>query len=204
MPTITINGVKCQFTPGQMILQVAQANGIDIPSYCYHDGLSIVASCRICLGEAQVPNPKNDNKLEPFMGGKLFPTCQTPATDGMVVQTDSPKAIANQKAVMEYLLINHPLDCPVCDQAGSACCRTTRISTGGARAASRRRRSRTRRRTWVPMSCSIPTGASCARVACGSPARSAARPSSMWTGAATRTRSMSSRAWPWTTRSPAT
>ena len=118
MPTITINGVSCQFTPGQMILQVAQANGIDIPSYCYHDGLSIVASCRICLGEALAPNPRNENKLEPFMGGKLFPTCQTPASDGMVVNTDSPKAIANQKAVMEYLLINHPLDCPVCDQAG--------------------------------------------------------------------------------------
>jgi NADH-quinone oxidoreductase subunit G len=118
MPTITINGVRCEFTKGQMILQVAHANGIDIPSYCYHDGLSIVASCRICLGEAMTPNPRNDNKLEPFMGGKLFPTCQTPAMDGMVVNTDTPKAIANQQAVMEYLLINHPLDCPVCDQAG--------------------------------------------------------------------------------------
>ncbi|MCC7387851.1 MAG: (2Fe-2S)-binding protein [Phycisphaerales bacterium] len=118
MPTITINGVRCEFTKGQMILQVAHANGIDIPSYCYHDGLSIVASCRICLGEAMVPNPRNEGKLEPFMGGKLFPTCQTPAIDGMVVNTDSPKSIANQQSVMEYLLINHPLDCPVCDQAG--------------------------------------------------------------------------------------
>jgi len=118
MPTITINGVSCEFSKGQMILQVAAANGIEIPSYCYHDGLSIVASCRICLGEATVPNPRNGGALEPFMGGKLFPTCQTPAMDGMVVHTDSPKAIANQRAVMEYLLLNHPLDCPVCDQAG--------------------------------------------------------------------------------------
>lgn len=113
-----INGVTCEFQPGQMILQVANANGVDIPQYCYHDGLSIVASCRICLGEVWAPNPRNDNKLEPFMGGKLLPTCQTPASDGMVVHTDSPKAVANQKGVMEYLLINHPLDCPVCDQAG--------------------------------------------------------------------------------------
>lgn len=117
MPTITINGVKCQFTPGQMILQIANANGLAIPQYCYHDGLSIVASCRICLGECWAPNPKT-NALEPYMGGKLLPTCQTAAVDGMVVSTESPKAVQNQKAVMEYLLINHPLDCPVCDQAG--------------------------------------------------------------------------------------
>lgn len=118
MPTITINGKPCDFTPGQMILQVANAHSVEIPSYCYHDGLSIVASCRICLGEVWAPNPRNNNTLEPMMGGKLVPTCQTPAGDGMVVHTDSPKAVANQKSVMEYLLINHPLDCPVCDQAG--------------------------------------------------------------------------------------
>jgi len=116
MPTITINGKKCDFSPGQSIIQVANANSVEIPQYCYHDGLSVVASCRICLGEAMAPNKAG--QLEPFMGGKLFPTCQTPAMDGMVVYTDSPKAVANQKAVMEYLLINHPLDCPVCDQSG--------------------------------------------------------------------------------------
>ncbi|MBS0190113.1 MAG: 2Fe-2S iron-sulfur cluster-binding protein [Phycisphaerales bacterium] len=117
MPTITINGKKCEFTPGQTILQVANANGVNIPQYCYHDGLSIVASCRICLGEIWSPDPKT-GQLAAQMGGKLQPTCQTPATDGAVVYTDSPKSVANQKAVMEYLLINHPLDCPVCDQAG--------------------------------------------------------------------------------------
>ncbi|MEN0020114.1 MAG: molybdopterin-dependent oxidoreductase [Planctomycetota bacterium] len=118
MPTITVNGVQCEFTPGQTILQIAKANGVDVPHYCYHDGLSIPANCRICLGEVWAPNPRNDNKLEPMAGGKLMPTCHTTANDGMVVYTDSPKAVANQKAVMEYLLINHPLDCPVCDQAG--------------------------------------------------------------------------------------
>jgi NADH-quinone oxidoreductase subunit G len=117
MPSITINGKKCEFAPGQMILQVANAHSVEIPQYCYHDGLSVVASCRICLGEAMTPDPKT-GAMTPYMGGKLFPTCQTPAMDGMVVYTDSPKAVANQKAVMEFLLINHPLDCPVCDQSG--------------------------------------------------------------------------------------
>jgi NADH-quinone oxidoreductase subunit G len=117
MPKVTINGKACEFKPGQTVLQVANANGVEIPQYCYHDGLSIVASCRICLAEAFAPNPKTQ-QLEPFQGGKLFPTCQTTCVDGMVVHTDSPKAVQNQKAVMEYLLINHPLDCPVCDQSG--------------------------------------------------------------------------------------
>ena len=116
MPTLTIDGKVCEFAKGQTILQVANANGIAIPQYCYHDGLSIVASCRICLAEVWAPNPRNEGKLEPMP--KLVPTCQTPAGEGQVVYTDSPKSIANQKAVMEYLLINHPLDCPVCDQAG--------------------------------------------------------------------------------------
>ncbi len=116
MPTITIDGRVCEFEPGTPVLQVALDHDIPIPHYCYHPGLSIVANCRICLAEVWAPNPRNDNKLEPIP--KLLPTCQTPAADGQVVYTDSPKAVANQRAVMEYLLINHPVDCPVCDQAG--------------------------------------------------------------------------------------
>ena len=116
MPTMTIDGTRIEFDGQKLILQVALDNGIEIPHYCYHPGLSIVASCRICLAEVAQPNPRNDNKVE--LIPKLMPTCQTPAADGMVVHTHSPKAIANQKAVMEYLLINHPIDCPVCDQAG--------------------------------------------------------------------------------------
>jgi NADH-quinone oxidoreductase subunit G len=114
--TITINGRKLEFEPGQTILQVALDNEIEIPHYCYHPGISIAANCRICLAEVWAPNPRNDDKLEPIP--KLLPTCQQPAGDGQVVYTDSPKAIANQKAVMEYLLINHPVDCAICDQAG--------------------------------------------------------------------------------------
>ncbi len=116
MPTITIDGKPLEFEQGQTILDVAYANGIAIPHYCYHPSLSVVASCRICLAEVWAPNPRNENKLEPMP--KLLPTCQTPAGDNNVVYTSSPKATANQKAVMEFLLSNHPIDCPVCDQAG--------------------------------------------------------------------------------------
>jgi len=115
MPELTINGKKHPFKPGQSILQAALDQDVEIPHYCYHPGLSVVANCRICLGEVWAPNPRS-GKLEPFP--KLVPTCQQAATEGMVVYTDSPKAVANQKAVMEFLLINHPVDCPVCDQAG--------------------------------------------------------------------------------------
>jgi NADH-quinone oxidoreductase subunit G len=116
MPQIIIDGKTLEFEPGQTILQVALDNDIEIPHCCYHPSLSIVASCRICLAEVWAPNPRNDNKLEPIP--KLLPTCQTTAAEGQVVYTDSPKSIANQKAVMEYLLINHPVDCAICDQAG--------------------------------------------------------------------------------------
>ena len=105
MPKITVDGKMIECKDRQMVLQACNDAGYAIPQYCYHPGLSIVASCRICLVEVEgIP--------------KLVPACQTPVRDGMVVHSKSAKAIANQKAVMEYLLINHPLDCPVCDQAG--------------------------------------------------------------------------------------
>ena len=116
MPTITIDGQEYPFEGKKLILDIALENGSEIPHYCYHPGLSVVASCRICLAEIAQPNPRDNNK--PQLIPKLMPTCQTMAVDGMQVYTRTPKAVANQKAVMEYLLINHPLDCPVCDQAG--------------------------------------------------------------------------------------
>ncbi|RMH11055.1 MAG: ferredoxin [Planctomycetota bacterium] len=118
MPSIKINGKVCEFEPGEKIIDVANRCGEEIPQYCYHPGLSVPAQCRICLAEIWAPNPRNDGKVEPMMGGKLLPTCATECAEGMEVYTTSPKAVANQKAVMEYLLINHPLDCAVCDQAG--------------------------------------------------------------------------------------
>jgi len=105
MPKINVDGKSIDCKDRQMILQACNDAGIPIPQYCYHPGLSIPASCRICLVEVEgIP--------------KLVPSCQTPVRDGMVVSTRSTKVIANQKQVMEYLLVNHPLDCPVCDQAG--------------------------------------------------------------------------------------
>ena len=105
MPKITVDGRVVECREKTNILQACLDAGLEQPYYCYHPGLSVVASCRICLCEVEgIP--------------KLVPSCQTPVRDGMVVHFKSTKAVANQKQVMEYLLVNHPLDCPVCDQAG--------------------------------------------------------------------------------------
>jgi NADH-quinone oxidoreductase subunit G len=105
MPKISVDGRLVEAKEKQVILQACLDAGLPMPYYCYHPGLSIVASCRICLVEVEgIP--------------KLVPACQTPVRDGMVVHTKAPRVVANQKQVMEYLLVNHPLDCPVCDQAG--------------------------------------------------------------------------------------
>jgi len=105
MPKITVDGRLIEAKDRQMILQACLDAKVELPYYCYHPGLSIVASCRICLVEVEgIP--------------KLVPACQTPVRDGMVVRIRGTRVIANQKQVMEYLLVNHPLDCPVCDQAG--------------------------------------------------------------------------------------
>ena len=115
MAQVTINGKAYGFEKGEKILQVALRHDVEIPHYCYHPSMSIPASCRICLAEVWAPNPKT-GALEAMP--QLKPTCQTDCSDGMVVYTDSPRSIANQKSVMELLLINHPVDCPVCDKAG--------------------------------------------------------------------------------------
>ena len=105
MPSITIDGRKLEFAPGQTIIQVAHGAGIEVPHYCYHPGLSIAGNCRICMVEVE-KNPKPQI------------ACYVPATDGMVVHTKSTLAKEAQAGTMEMLLVNHPLDCPICDQAG--------------------------------------------------------------------------------------
>jgi len=105
MPTITIDGRKLEFAPGQTIIEVAHAAGIEIPHYCYHPGLSIAGNCRICLVEVE-KNPRPQI------------ACYVPAADGMVVSTQSALAREARTGTMEMLLVNHPLDCPICDQAG--------------------------------------------------------------------------------------
>ena len=106
MPKLTIDGREIEFQGNKMLIAAVHEAGMELPHYCYHPGLSSPASCRICLVEVEgIP--------------KLVPACYTPARDGMIVHlNNSTKAVANQKQVMEYLLINHPLDCPVCDKAG--------------------------------------------------------------------------------------
>jgi NADH-quinone oxidoreductase subunit G len=102
---IEVNGVPLKARKGQMIMQVTDPADIYIPRFCYHKKLSIAANCRMCLVEVEkVPKP--------------LPACATPVAEGMKVYTKSPRAIAAQKATMEFLLINHPLDCPICDQGG--------------------------------------------------------------------------------------
>lgn len=115
MPKITIDGQTIECRDGIPVLRAALEAGMDIPHYCYHPGLSIVASCRLCLMEMKAPDPKTK---EPVWSPKLVPSCQTPVKDGMEVRFDSPGVKGNQQHVMEYYLLNHPLDCPVCDKAG--------------------------------------------------------------------------------------
>ncbi len=105
MLQIEIDGKKVEVEEGSMVIQAADAAGIYIPRFCYHEKLSVAANCRMCLVDVEkIPKP--------------LPACATPVTAGMVVRTRSPKAVAAQKGVMEFLLINHPLDCPICDQGG--------------------------------------------------------------------------------------
>lgn len=105
MPTVTINQQPITLPEGATIIQAAQQLGIEIPHYCYHPGLSIAGSCRMCLVEIE-KNPK------------LQPACYTRISDGMVIYTNTEKVKQTVSGVLEFLLINHPLDCPVCDQAG--------------------------------------------------------------------------------------
>src|SRR2546427_411750 len=96
------------------LIQAAQKGGVFIPSYCWHPALSVVASCRMCLVEVGEKKPDGTVAMQP----RVVPACQTPAKDGTVCVTNSPKAKAAQAGTLESLLLNHPLDCPVCDKAG--------------------------------------------------------------------------------------
>ena len=103
--TITIDGREIETQAGRLLIDVADENDIVIPRFCYHKRLSVAANCRMCLVEIE-------------RSPKPMPACATQCMDGMVVKTRSPSALAAQKSTMEFLLINHPLDCPICDQGG--------------------------------------------------------------------------------------
>ncbi len=122
MVNISIDGVPMHAPKGSMIIQAADKAGIAIPRFCYHDKLAIAANCRMCLVEVEkMPKPA--------------PACATPVMDGMSVLTQSKRALDSQRNVMEFLLINHPLDCPICDQGGE--CELQDLSLGYGRSVSR-------------------------------------------------------------------
>ena len=112
---IEIDGKPLKAKPNSMVIQVADEAGIYIPRFCYHKHLTVAANCRMCLVEVE-------------KSPKPLPACATPVMPGMKVFTRSPKALAAQKSVMEFLLINHPLDCPICDQGGE--CELQDLSMG--------------------------------------------------------------------------
>ena len=116
MPTAFVNNQPIEFDAEERLncIQAAKRIGFEIPHYCWHPELSVVASCRMCLVEVGDTKPDGTIAMQP----KLVPGCQTPVKDGTVVIADSDKVKAAQKATLEYLLLNHPLDCPTCDQAG--------------------------------------------------------------------------------------
>jgi NADH-quinone oxidoreductase subunit G len=122
MIEIELDGKKVDIAAGSMIMHAAEKAGTYIPHFCYHKKLSIAASCRMCLVDVEkMPKP--------------MPACATPVTQGMIVRTKSDKAIKAQQSVMEFLLINHPLDCPICDQGGE--CQLQDLAVGYGASSSR-------------------------------------------------------------------
>ena len=118
MIEIELDGKKVDIVEGSMIMHAADKAGTYIPHFCYHKKLSIAANCRMCLVDVEkMPKP--------------MPACATPVTQGMIVRTKSAKAITAQKSVMEFLLINHPLDCPICDQGGECQLQDLAVGYGG-------------------------------------------------------------------------
>lgn len=118
MAEITLDGKQVTVADGSMVMHAADAAGVYIPHFCYHKKLSIAANCRMCLVDIEkAPKP--------------MPACATPVTNGMIVRTKSEKAIRAQQSVMEFLLINHPLDCPICDQGGECQLQDLAVGYGG-------------------------------------------------------------------------
>lgn len=118
MIEIELDGKKVEIAQGSMVMHAAEKAGTYIPHFCYHKKLSIAASCRMCLVDIEkMPKP--------------MPACATPVTQGMVVHTHTEKALKAQQSVMEFLLINHPLDCPICDQGGECQLQDLAVGYGG-------------------------------------------------------------------------
>jgi len=127
MPTFKLNGKEIAFEPGETVMEAAWREGIEIPHYCWHPGLSIAANCRMCLvhvesgRQMEMPQLEYDQSKGEFVPAtkpKLQPACQLGAAEGMEVSSVNEQAKEAQASVQEFLLLNHPVDCPICDQAG--------------------------------------------------------------------------------------
>ena len=105
MPTLKIDGFEITVEQGSTVLQACEEAGVEIPRFCYHDRLEIAGNCRMCLVEME-------------KSPKPIASCAMPAGDGMVIHTNTESVKKARQGVMEFLLINHPLDCPICDQGG--------------------------------------------------------------------------------------
>ncbi|MEZ5669177.1 MAG: NADH-quinone oxidoreductase subunit NuoG [Alphaproteobacteria bacterium] len=119
MPKLTVDGVEVEVPAGSTVMQACEAAGVEIPRFCYHERLSIAGNCRMCLVEVKPGPPKPQA------------SCALPAADGQEITTNSPKIKKAREGVMEFLLINHPLDCPICDQGGECDLQDQTMAYGG-------------------------------------------------------------------------
>ena len=123
MPKVTVDGLEIEVPQGATVLQACELAGKEIPRFCYHERLSIAGNCRMCLVEVAPGPPKPQA------------SCALPATEGQIIKTDSEMVKKAREGVMEFLLINHPLDCPICDQGGE--CQLQDLAVGYGSSASR-------------------------------------------------------------------
>jgi NADH-quinone oxidoreductase subunit G len=136
MAELHIDGKTVTSRTGSVVMHAAEAAGVYVPHFCYHKKLSIAANCRMCLVDIEkMPKP--------------MPACATPVTNGMVVRTKSDKAIKAQQSVMEFLLINHPLDCPICDQGGECQLQDLAVGYGAAPRATAKKSASSSTSTWA-------------------------------------------------------
>jgi NADH-quinone oxidoreductase subunit G len=119
MPKLTVDGMEVEVPAGASVLQACEAAGVEIPRFCYHERLSIAGNCRMCLVEVKPGPPKPQA------------SCALPAADNQEITTNSPKIKKAREGVLEFLLINHPLDCPICDQGGECDLQDETMAYGG-------------------------------------------------------------------------
>jgi len=138
MPKLTVNGREVEVPAGQTVLQACEAAGVEIPRFCYHERLSIAGNCRMCLVHME-------------KSPKPIASCAMPAADGMVIRTDTPEIRKARQGVMELLLINHPLDCPICDQGGECDLQDQAMAYGFDRGRYRENRRAVKDKNWGPL-----------------------------------------------------